>query len=202
MLSGDDTCGNMLTFVGCLFDDLDTRQTIAEMPGLLQLQAGLLDPSLGLDKTAGWQRLADADLKNVRERLTERTWWHKDALQLAPYKWGVPPQEMLDQAVNLRQRLDAQRQKLGADATKILMVVGKARLTPAGIRVTNDGVEYLDALEDGDGYVTLDCARLPGVRTWTVDVAHGSLADTKEAFEGYGELLTQGDTSKLRAVPE
>ena len=202
ILSGDDTFGNMLTFFGCLFDDQGARQTIAGMPGLLQLQAALLDSALGLDKTDGWQQLADADLQHVRARLAERTWWHKDALQLAPYTWGVPPQEVLDQAVNLRQRLDAQRQNLGADATKMLLVVGKARLTPAGIRVTDDGVEYLDVLEGGDGRVTLDCARLPGVRTWTVDVAHGSLADATEEFEGYVELLTQGDTSKLQAVPE
>lgn len=202
MLSGDDTFGNMLTFLGSLFDDHKARQTIAEMPGLLQLQAALLDPALGLDKSAGWQRLADADLQSVRQRLDERTWWHKDELQLEPYKWGIPSQTVLDQAVDLRKRLNAQRQDLGTDAMKMLIVVGKARFTPAGIRVTDAGIEYLEALQDGDGRVTLDSARLPGVRTWIVDVAHGSLADAKDAFEGYVELLTRGDTSKLQAVPE
>jgi len=40
------------------------------------------------------------------------------------------------------------------------------------------------------------------VRTWKVDVVHGDLADAKDAFEGYVELLTRGDTSKLEALPE
>src|SRR5262249_61950218 len=50
--------------------------------------------------------------------------------------------------------------------------------------------------------VSLACARLPVVLTWTVDLAQSRLADAKEAFEGYVELLTQGNTSKLWAVPE
>jgi len=197
VLSGDDTFGNLLTAFGTLFDGHAARQTIAGMPGLLQLQAALLDGSLGLDKTAGWQRLADVDLKSVQERLGEHAWWHNDELQLEPYKWGVPPQAVLDQAVALRKRLDDQRAKLGDDGSKMLLVVGKARFTPAAIRETESGVEYLDAPEDGDGRVTLDSACLPGVRTWQVDVAHGDLADANDAFEGYTELLISGNTSKL-----
>src|SRR5215470_9534729 len=197
VLSGDDTFGNLLTAFGTLFDGHAARQTIAGMPGLLQLQAALLDGSLGLDKTAGWQRLADVDLKSVQERLGEHAWWHNDELQLEPYKWGVPPQAVLDQAVALRKRLDDQRAKLGDDGSKMLLVVGKARFTLAAIRETESGVEYLDAPEDGDGRVTLDSACLPGVRTWQVDVAHGDLADANDAFEGYTELLISGNTSKL-----
>ena len=200
MLSGDDTFGNLLTVFGSLFDGHGARQLIAEMPGLLQLQAALLDSSLGLDNTPGWQRLADADLQSVRARLDEGTWWHNTELQFEAHKWGVPPQQALDHAVSLRKRLDAQRETLGADASKMLLVVGKARFTPAGVRVTGDGVEYLDAPDDGDGRVTLENACLPDVRTWKVDSAHGDLADAKDAFEGYLELLVRGETSKLEVM--
>src|SRR5262249_25906375 len=181
VLSGDDTFGNVLTAFGSLFDSYSARQTIAGMPGLLQLQAALLDARLGLDKTAGWQRLADADLRSVKQRVDEQTWWHRDPLQLDPHKWGVPPQDVLEEAVGLRKRLDAQREDFGADASKILLVVGNASSTPAGIDVTDSGVVYL-AVSDGDGRVTQDSARLPGVRTWKTGAAHGDLANTKEAF--------------------
>ena len=131
VLSGDDTFGNMLTAFGSLFDNQGTRQTIAEMPGLMQLQAGLLDPSLGLDKEAGWSRLAQADLDVVNARIANGTWWHKDPLQRDLHKWGAPTQAALDRAVALRKRLDEQRD-LGPDASKVLMVVGEAPTTAGG----------------------------------------------------------------------
>jgi len=113
VLSGDDTFGNMLTVFGSLLDGHGARQTIAGMPGLLQLQADLLDSSLGLHETAGWQRLGDADLQRVRERLDKQSWWHKDLLQIDSQKWGLPPKDALKKAVDLRRRLDAQRTMLG-----------------------------------------------------------------------------------------
>jgi hypothetical protein len=104
--------------------------------------------------------------------------------------------------VKLRKRLDEQRDQLGADAAKILLVVGKARSTPSGIESTEAGVKYLNLRDDGDGRVTLENACLPGVRTWMVDVAHGDLADAKDAFAAYAELLTRGDTTKIDPLPE
>jgi tetratricopeptide (TPR) repeat protein len=199
VLSGDDSFGNMMTAAGSLFDSYAARETIAGMPGLMQLQAGLRDAALELDKTDSWQRFADADLQRVNERVRHQTWWHKDPLQLEAYKWGVPPQPVLDKAVGLRQRLDAQRETLGADASKILLVVGKAPSTPAGIQETSDGIAYL-SVSDGDGRVTRDSACLPGVQTWKTGVVHGDLANAKEAFEGYLDLLTRGDTSKLERL--
>ena len=53
----------------------------------------------------GREALAEDDLKRVREH----NWWHADERQLSTFEWGVPPQGVLDQAVALRKRLDAQR---------------------------------------------------------------------------------------------
>jgi tetratricopeptide (TPR) repeat protein len=197
VLSGDDSFGNLLSTVGSLFDGRAARQMIAEMPGLLQLQAGLVDGAHGLDKTAGWERLADADLAVVRQRLAERSWWHKDELQVDSFRWGVPPQGVLDQAVALRRKFDAQRDSLGEDAAKILLVVGQAPFTPAEVTIGEGGAVYLDAPDDGDGRVTFSSACLPGVRTWQVDVVHGDLADARPAFDAYVDLLTSGDTRLL-----
>ncbi len=193
VLSGDDTFGNALTAFGALFDDAGARKLMAAMPGFIQLQAGLLDPALGLARAEKWQALADEDLKRVREL----SLWHTEGPQVAAYEWGAPPQDVLDQAVALRRRFDAQLSALAADAPKMLLVVGHARFTPAGIQMTDQGLDYLDAPDTGDGRVTLDSALLPGVRTWACDAAHGDLPSTASAFAAYAELLDSGETTRL-----
>lgn len=194
VLSGDDTLGNALAAIGAPFQDHAARRMMARFPGLIQLQAALQDPALGLDREASWQKLADEDLARVRER----NWWHDEAIQLAEYTWGVPPQGVLDQAVALRKRLDAQaRGDLGAFTDRMLLVVGHAARTPDGCEMGPGGLVYLDAREHGDGRVTLASARLPGVRTWKLDCEHGSLPSERGAFDAYLELLETGTTQRL-----
>ena len=195
-LSGDDTFGNALVAFGSLFHNGAARQMMAGMPGFIQLQAALLDPALGLDKASTWRKLADDDMAALRERSI----WHDESAQRTIYEWGAPPQAVLDQAVALRRRLDAQWPALGADAAKVLLVVGCAAFTPAGISLGNDGLEYLDAPDDGDGRVTLASALLPGVRTWKLDAEHGKLPGVASAFGAYLELLTTGQTAQLDVV--
>ena len=192
-LSGDDTFGNALVAFGALFDNGGARKIMAGMPGFIQLQASLLDPVLALDKASTWQKLADDDMAALRERSI----WHNEGSQRNIYEWGAPPQDVLDQAVKLRRRLNEQVATLGGDAQKMLLVVGHADFTPAGMVQTSDGLEYLDAPDDGDGRVTLSSALLPGVRTWKVDAEHGKLPDEASAFAAYIELLTTGETSLL-----
>ena len=193
VLSGDDSFGNTLVAFGGLFDEAGTRQVMAGMPGFLQLQAGLTDPALALDRQATWQKLADDDQRIVRERNR----WHRDERQLSLYRWGAPPQAVLDQAVALRRRLDAQAAALGPLARQMLLVVGHEKFTPAGFRLGEEGLEYLDLPDGGDGRVTLHSALLPGVATWRCDATHGKLPDERSAFEAYVELLERGDTQRL-----
>ena len=192
-LSGDDTFGNTLVAFGSLFDNGGAREMMAAMPGFIQLQAALLDPQLGLDQASSWKKLADDDLAALRQHSI----WHDEPTQRAVYQWGAPPQAVLDQAVALRRRLDAQLATLGPDAQKMLLVVGHAAFTPAGITSGSDGLEYLNAPDAGDGRVTLDNAMLPGVRAWKVDAEHGKLPDLSSAFAAYIELLTTGQTRQL-----
>ncbi|MBC7734134.1 MAG: CHAT domain-containing protein [Bacteriovorax sp.] len=192
-LSGDDTFGNALVAFGSLFNNGGARKMMAGMPGFIQMQAGLLDPALGLDRTSAWQKLADDDMAALRERSI----WHSEGAQRSIYEWGAPPQSVLDQAVALRRKLDAQAGALGPDAQKMLLVIGHAAFTPAGISVGTDGLDYLDAPDDGDGRVTRLNAMLPGVRTWKVDAEHGKLPDVAAAFSAYIELLGTGQTNQL-----
>ncbi len=199
VLSGDDTFGNALVSIGAPFQDHAARQMMAGLPGFIQLQAALVDPSQRLDRHATWQKLADDDLALVREFNA----WHRSEIQLNAYQWGVPPQAIIDRAIALRRRLDAQRDgDLAPFRDRMLLVVGKAAFTPDGFDVGEAGVEYLNAQETGDGRVTLASARLPGVSTWQIDCEHGKLPAQRSAFAGYLELLEQGTTSLLAPVAD
>ncbi len=124
-------------------------------------------------------------------------------MQIGSYSWGVPPQNVLDRAVALRKRLDAQAAgDLASFKDKLLLVLGQASFTPDGYSLADEGLVYLDAPDDGDGRVTVASARLPGVRTWQLDCEHGGLADAKQAFEAYRELLDTGTTRLLQPYVE
>lgn len=196
MLSGDDTFGNLVVSVGAPFRTAQTRQLIAEFPGLIQLQAGLAGDS-ALKAHARWKELADQDLKRLRERSV----WHHLGLQLDSYAWGVPPQPVLDRAAKLRDQLDRQAGR-SADVfgERAVLVTGRAPLTPDGYELAEEGLVYLDVAESGDGRVTLESAMLPGVRTWAVDGDHGDLPRKRDAFAAYLELLTDGTTDRLPTV--
>ena len=198
VLSGDDSMGNALSAFGLPFQDHKARRLMAAMPGFIQLQAGLLDPTLGLAQSERWQTLADQDMKTLEEANV----WHDPISQQTVYRWGVPSQAVLDRAVALRRRLDQQRDAaLPGFRDRVLMVVGHARFTPAGFEMdAREGLVYLDQPDGGDGRVTLDNALLPGVRAWRVDCEHGGLPDAASAFAAYLDLLQHGDTQRLPLV--
>jgi pimeloyl-ACP methyl ester carboxylesterase len=199
VMSGDDTFGNLFTMVGSLFKGREARDLVAQMPGLLQLQAGLLNPAQEFGKRSTWTALAEADEKKLQQRKQEKSLWHAEDEQLEELKWGVPTQAALDVAVALRKRLDEQLGKFGADTSNMALVVGNAKATPAAIGIVNGDVLYSDT-PLGDGRVTLENASLPNVKTWQTDAVHGDLADAKESFDAYLDLLTTGDTTKLKTV--
>jgi len=199
VLSGDDSFGNLLVGFGAPFKQGDARALMAAMPGFLQMQARITDPTLGLDRRETWQHLAEVDEKLLREQ----SWWHQPDMVVAECRWGIPTQEVLDQAVKLRARFDAQKDggELVPGASKVLLGVGKADFTPDGYEFKEEkGLVYLDAQQAGDGRVTLENARLPNVPAWALDCEHGELPHDKRAFAAYAELLEKGGTDKLPAL--
>ena len=199
VLSGDDTFGNALVAFGAPFQDHSARDLMAQFPGFMQLQQSLLDDPRRLDRHDTWKKLAADDLAQL-ESLSR---WHDDSRQITAYRWGVPSQPALDAAVALRRRLDAQCDTvLPQFSGKVLLVVGRAKFTPDGYEIGNEGLVYLNSPSAGDGRVTLASAMLPGVPTWQVDCEHGSLPDERSAFDAYLELLVDGRTRRLEALPE
>lgn len=194
VLSGDDSFGNTLTAVGAPFQDAAARTSMARFPGFLQLQAGLLDRSQRLDTHQGWQQLAEADLNQV----SACSWWHQDPRQLEGFRWGVPEDGVLAQAVRFWEKLRRQRDEdLPLWRDKLALVVGTAPYTTVGYESRADGLVYLEAPESGDGRVTHASALLPGVRTWKLNCDHGGLPALKQAFRAFKELLDTGDTNLL-----
>lgn len=190
MLSGDETLGNIFSAVG----GASWRQQMASFPGILQLQAGLLDPSLGLQNHKGWQKLADDDLNQVKAR----SWWHQGSQQLEAFRWGVPDQTSLNQAVRFWEKLCHQRDAdLPSWREKLAIVVGSASSTPQGYEKGAEGIVYLEAPESGDGRVSYTSSWLPDVRTWRVKCEHDKMPSLREAFEAYKELLETGETREL-----
>ena len=199
VLSGDDTFGNALVAFGAPFQDHSARELMAQFPGFLQLQQSLIDDPRRLDRHDTWQQLAADDLAQVEAQSR----WHDDPRQITAYRWGVPSQPVLDAAVALRRRLDAQRDTVLSQFTpQVLLVVGRAKFTPDGYEIGNEGLVYLNSADAGDGRVTLASALLPGVRTWQVDCEHGGLPDEREAFDAYLDLLVDGSTRRLAVQPE
>ncbi len=190
--TGDDSTGRFLSTVGGGFQELKARQTMVQFVGLLQLQAGLTNPALGLADAQHWTEMAARDLKAARNSHL----WHNTGEQVAAYEWAVPSQADLDNAAALRRRLDAQLTDLGSDAAKMAIVLGQAPDTPCGVNWGESGMSYLST-RDGDGRVTWDAARLPGVPTWKTDLAHGDLPKVRRNFEAYTELLQRGSTMRL-----
>ena len=197
VLSGDETFGNALASFGSPQRDAQARQLMAGMPGFLQLQAGLLDPALKLGEEQTWIDLAREDLS----RMQQRSAWHRLA-GLDAYRWGLPSQSVLDHAVMLRRRLDAQleQRSKASYADRILLVVGQAPCTPDGFGTRDQAFVYQDATGGGDGRVPLASALLPGVRAWTLDCEHGSLPWASHAFEAYLQLLLTGETHLLETL--
>lgn len=188
VLSGDNLAGNLLAHVGALFDDSGARSLFAGLPGFLQLQAGLLDPSLKLNLRETWQKLADND----RLQWQVHTPWHSLTIQGRVADWGIPSQKVLDQALELQQWLAGQ--DLRKHGNRVVMVVGKASQTPSGFE-TSDLPQRFDYLQTdrGDGTVTLANALLPGVRAFQVDVEHSQLPRPSALYAGYLNLLEQGE---------
>ena len=103
-LSGDDRLSNLLAAVGTLFDVAAARALFANLPGFLQLQAGLLDETNGLGRSETWRRLAESD-RQLWE--VDLAWFQLD-LQKKVADWGIPPDDVLARARELQARLAAQ----------------------------------------------------------------------------------------------
>ncbi|MEQ6342085.1 MAG: CHAT domain-containing protein [Gammaproteobacteria bacterium] len=84
---------------------------------------------------------------------------------------------------------------------RVVYVAGSAPMTPCGADIDKWDRIVLSATDAGDGRVTYEAGKLPGVATWYMPAEHGELADYKPAFPALLELLEQGKTTALPTTP-
>jgi hypothetical protein len=201
VLSGDDTFGGLLTVGAPPLGAPLVRDAFGTMPGVLQLQADLLDPRYALGQKAAWATLGQKDA--AYERRVQS--WHNLGAQQEEQRWGRVDEDALQRAVTLRNTLDDRRAIPPPVAAKMAIVVGVGTATPDGLADETSGqpagsadqrLMYVDTVR-GDGRVTVDRAQLPGVATYQVDAEHAALPALRDAFPGIVDLLTTGVTKEL-----
>ena len=150
VLSGDDTFGNLLVAVGAPFHD----KARAGSDGAASRDSSSCRPA---SSTRRWPSAATRHGRRspptTWSACASSSWWHnlKRAAR-ALYVWGVPPQAVLDRAVALRKRLDAQiEQTPAAFRDKLVLVIGRADFTPDGYEIGEEGLVYLDAPDTATG---------------------------------------------------
>jgi CHAT domain-containing protein/esterase/lipase superfamily enzyme len=111
---------------------------------------------------------------------------------------AVPAAGLLGNAKQSTDRLAADAPLQHAD--RVLYVAGTSPHTVTKVEVTN-GQLVLEATTEGDGRVTYQSGRLPGVSTWYVNAEHGDLASHEPAFPAILDLLDRGTTARLGTQP-
>ena len=85
-------------------------------------------------------------------------------------------------------------------AEHVCYVAGASGRTVTGVELV-DGRVVLSATSEGDGRVTYESGRLPGVPMWYMDAVHGDLAAHAPGFAAIRDLLETGTTSRLPTAP-
>jgi pimeloyl-ACP methyl ester carboxylesterase/tetratricopeptide (TPR) repeat protein len=112
---------------------------------------------------------------------------------------AVPVEALLASARQTHDSL-AGHLSLFPHSDRVHYVAGTSPRTVTGVEIV-DGRVVLECTTEGDGRVTYDSGRLPGVRTWYMEVAHGDLAAHEPAFRALQEVLETGTTSHLLTAP-
>ena len=158
-----------------------------------------------LDLTRDWAGIVDivAKFPGVLELLPSDADYFKVARwqQYRDKRHGsaVPDEALLD-AVRQTQDSLAAHLSLFPHSDRVHYVAGKSPRTVTGVEIV-DGRVVLACTTEGDGRVTYESGRLPGVRTWYMEAAHGDLAAHEPSFRALQDVLDTGTTSRLLTAP-
>jgi CHAT domain-containing protein/pimeloyl-ACP methyl ester carboxylesterase len=83
---------------------------------------------------------------------------------------------------------------------RVLYIAGASDRTVCKVEIVNRRV-VLEATTEGDGRVTYQSGKLPGVAMWYTDAEHGDLANHEPAFPAILDLLERGTTTRLKTAP-
>jgi CHAT domain-containing protein/pimeloyl-ACP methyl ester carboxylesterase len=171
-LLGTSATVQQLALLDLAHDKADIAAIVAKFPGALEL----LPDSGQYFESSQWRRYRDVRRESA-----------------------VPDDAVLAAARQKRDDLAAQL-TLFPHADCVQYVAGASPRTVAGIEIINGRV-VLDCTTEGDGRVTYESGRLPGVRTWYMDAVHGDLAAHEPAFRALQEVLETGTTTFLSTTP-
>ncbi len=182
-LTGTNPTQRKLSLLDLTQDRDDIIGIVREYPGLLEL---LPFPTAEVD-------------------FAEPALWHglKNAIDAT---WDPPREASLGQARNTWTLLE----DTAVDTEHMVYVAGNQPATVADYRIEPYDEPHLRerkrlsflATREGDGTVTWQSGRLPGVKTWFVaDTAHDELCTQQRAFPGYLDLLMTGRTTRLPNQP-
>nr|MDJ0789503.1 hypothetical protein [Myxococcota bacterium] len=107
-----------------------------------------------------------------------------------------PGDAILDGARKFRERLDT----TAIDPDHMVYVAGHSEETPASMERSGSEVRFRYTGR-GDGTVPWDLGILPGVQTYYVDAGHDKIPGHTKSFDGFADLLSDGETSKLETQP-
>lgn len=180
VLAGQESMINVLAAVDFANSKSDILETIAHFPGVLEL----LPDARSLDGKAGDASLLDAD---VWRELSARA------------RGGItlPDLPTLASAASVRQTIAQTHFEPG----RLLYVAGKSDETPVDFRIDSDRLSFVST-NQGDGRVPWKTG-IPADASeiYYLDAVHGDMADTREAFGAFLELLQDGRTNRLSTEP-
>ncbi len=113
---------------------------------------------------------------------------------------AVPKKARLTAARKTRENIASHVSSVIPHADRVHYVAGASPRTVTGVEIV-DGRVVLSVTPDGDGRVTYESGRMPGVPMWYVEASHGDLASHPPSFRALTELLENGSTGRLSTVP-
>ncbi|MDS4015169.1 MAG: CHAT domain-containing protein [Candidatus Accumulibacter sp.] len=179
MLMRRDRLTRMLTMIDVSSSALDHAQVIARFPGVLQLLPR--DAGFDLFSADGWQRLHALDPDRA--------------------SWVVPREDDIKKAKAFRERY----REMPFDAERMLYIAGHAA-TPCAIEIETPPaapaqIGFAQTWE-GDGQVPWSTGIVAGtLRRWYAACRHGDLPGDSAVLGALSEILDQGTTNRLAALP-
>jgi hypothetical protein len=123
-----------------------------------------------------------------------------DAYRRQREESAVPNKARLIAARKTRETIASHVTSVIPHADRVHYVAGVSPRTVTGVE-TVDGRVVLSVTPDGDGRVTYESGRMPGVPTWYAEASHGDLASHPPSFRALTELLETGSTARLSTAP-
>jgi hypothetical protein len=182
LLTGRDKFFRQLAFLDLRHSQAELLKTAIQFQGVLELLP--VDPN-----------------ENGNEIRQAQTWTSYKAGDAAA-DWPTPPADVLAQSRTVWDDLAVHDPLIGDE--RLIYVAGMAPQTPVKAHVIDGRFELLST-PAGDGRVPW-ASGIPPVctdngRVYYVDAVHGDLPKTREAFDGYIDLIERGTTDKLSASP-